>query len=146
MNWNYKREETPRAQAGDHRFEIVAAEAKVSQAGNDMIVITLKLNGYDVKVKHYIVHNEYFNRNMTNFFDSVNIDDGDFNLPGWVGAVGAARFKEDDQGYLKVAYFIDKKRAEKLPAWQGEMPERQTVTTLSDAKFEDVTNEDDLPF
>ena len=111
-----------------------------------MIVITLKLNGYDVKVKHYIVHNEYFNRNMTNFFDSVNIDDGDFNLPGWVGAVGAARFKEDDQGYLKVAYFIDKKRAEKLPAWQGEMPERQTVTTLSDAKFEDVTNEDDLPF
>ena len=28
MNWNYKREETPRAQAGDHRFEIVAAEEK----------------------------------------------------------------------------------------------------------------------
>ena len=52
---------------------------------------------------------------MTNFFDSVNIDEGDFNLPGWVGAVGAARFKEDDQGYLKVSYFIDKKALRSYP-------------------------------
>lgn len=146
MNWNYTREETPRAQAGDHRFEVIAAEEKVSQSGKNMVVVTLKLNGYDTNVKDYFVEGEWLNRKLTQWFDSTNINEGDMNLLGWKGAVGAARFKEDENGYLKVSYYIDKKRAEKLPAWQGEMPERQTVTTLSDAKFEDVTNEDDLPF
>lgn len=146
MNWNYTREERPVAQAGDHRFEVIAAEEKVSQSGKNMIVVTLKLNGYDTNVKDYFVEGEWLNRKLTQWFDATNIDEGDMNLLGWKGAVGAARFKEDENGYLKVSYYIDKKRAEKLPAWQGEMPERQTVTTLSDAKFEDVTNEDDLPF
>lgn len=146
MNWNYTREERPVAQAGDHRFEVIAAEEKVSQSGKNMIVVTLKLNGYDTNVKDYFVEGEWLNRKLTQWFDSTNINEGDMNLLGWKGAVGAARFKEDENGYLKVSYYIDKKRAEKLPAWQGEMPERQTVTTLSDAKFEDVTNEDDLPF
>lgn len=141
-NWNYAREEATRAGAGDYRFEVVSAEEKVSKSGKDMIVITLKPNGAAFTVNDYIVQNEYFNRNMTSFFDATNIEEGNFNLLTWVGATGAARFKEDENGFLKRAYYLDPKRAEKLPPWVGEMPERQTVTTIGG--MEEV--DDDLPF
>lgn len=61
--------------------------------------------------------------------------------------MGAARFKENEQGYLKVHYYIDQKRAEKLPPWVGDAPERQTVTTIGNATddFEEIDDED-APF
>ena len=141
-NWDsYQREERPRLSPGDYRVEIVSVEEKESKKGNPMLVIGVRPNGSDIIINHYIVKNEYFNRNMTDFFDSFNIDDGDFTLPTWIGAVGAARLKEDDQGYLKVHYFINKDRAEKLPPWDGKMPERQTLT-----KIDEIEDDGDLPW
>lgn len=141
-NWDsYQREERPRLTPGDYRVEVVSVEEKESKAGNPMLVIGVRPNGSNITIKHYIVKNEYFNQNMTDFFDSFNIDDGDFTLPTWVGAVGAARLKEDDRGYLKVQYFLDQRRAEKLPPWDGPMPERQELT-----KLDDVEDESDLPW
>lgn len=140
-NWNdYKREEASRLEAGDYRVEIVDVEEGESKAGNPMIVITVKPNNSNIKIKHFIVKNDWFNRNMTDFFDSFNIEEGDFNFVGWIGAVGAAKLKEDENGYLKVAWFIKKDKADKLPEWVGEMPERQTVT-----EFEKVES-DDMPW
>lgn len=143
MNWNddYKREETPRAEAGDYRVSIKSVEEKTSSKGNPMLVITLALNGTNITVRDYIVKNDWFNKNMTQFFDSFNIEEGDFDILTWVGAVGAAHFKNDEKGYLKRAWYIDKAKAEKLPAWIGDMPERQTVTTM-----EELGDDDDLPF
>ena len=141
-NWDsYRREERPRLAPGDYRVEIVSVEEKESKAGNPMLVIGIQPNGSKIIIYHYIVKNEWFNRNMTDFFDSFNIDDGDFTLPTWIGAVGAARLKEDDKGYLKVQYFIDEDRAEKLPHWEGEMPERQELT-----KLEPLEDESELPW
>ena len=141
-NWDsYQREERPRLSPGDYRVEIVSVEEKESKKGNPMLVIGVRPNGIDIIINHYIVKNEYFNRNMTDFFDSFNIDDGDFTLPTWIGAVGAARLKEDDQGYLKVHYFINKDRAEKLPPWDGKIPERQTLT-----KIDEIEDDGDLPW
>ena len=141
-NWDsYRREERPRLAPGDYRVEIVSVEEKESKAGNPMLVIGVQPNGSKIIIYHYIVKNEWFNRNMTDFFDSFNIDDGDFTLPTWIGAVGAARLKEDDKGYLKVQYFISEDRAEKLPPWEGEMPERQELTRL-----EDIEDESELPW
>lgn len=144
-NWNYTRTESTRAGAGDYRFEVVDAEEKVSSTGNDMIVVSLKLNGTGITVKDYLVKGEYFSRKATQLFDSTNIEDGNFNLLTWKGAVGAARFKEDENGYLKCAWYIDKKRAEKLPPWQGDVPERQTVTEIG-GDFTEVEDDGDLPF
>ena len=147
-NWNYEREESTNVGAGDHRFVVVSAEESVSKSsGKPMIVVELKPNGAQFTVKSFFVQNEYFNRNMTQFFDSTGIEEGNFNFVTWVGAVGAARFKEDEQGYLKVGYFIDRKRAEKLPPWIGDMPERQTVTTIGgdDDGFVPLDDED-APF
>lgn len=108
-----------------------------------MLVVTVQPNGSTMRIKHYIVKNDYFNRNMTQLFDSFNIDEGDFNLMTWVGAVGAARLKTDDRGYLKVAWFIRKNKAEELPPWVGEMPERVTVDSSG---FAEIDQPDDLPF
>lgn len=142
-NWDsYKREERPRLSPGDYRVEIVSVEEKESKAGNPMLVIGVRPNGSNITINHYIVKNDWFNRNMTEFFDSFNIDDGDFTLPTWIGAVGAARLKEDDKGYLKVQYFINEDRAEKLPSWEGKLPERQELTTLTDMNEDDG----DLPW
>jgi hypothetical protein len=81
-NWDsYQREERPRLTPGDYRVEIVSVEEKESKKGNPMLVIGVRPNGSDIIIYHYIVKNEYFNRNMTDFFDSFNIDNGDFALP-----------------------------------------------------------------
>lgn len=144
-NWNdYKREEAPKAQRGDYRCAIIAAEETTSKTSKlPMIVVTVQPNGMTAKVKNYIVKNQYFNRNMTSFFDAFpSIGDGNFNLLEWVGAVGAGKFALDDDGYLKVRWFLTPTQAEKLPEWQGAMPERQTVTSFDEVDDKD----DDLPF
>lgn len=145
---DWSREEALRLEPGDYRVEITAVEETESKAGNPMIVVTVRPNGSNINIKHYIVKNQYFNRNMTDFFDSFNIDEGDFNFPTWVGAVGAAKLVEDENGYLKVRWFISESKAEKLPPWQGTMPERQTITTIGGTGgFVDVySDESELPF
>lgn len=140
---DYQYEKSSRIEPGDYRVEIIAAEETTSKtSGKQMIVVTVKPNAGDVKIKHYTVTGEYFNRNMSALFDSFGIEPGNFLFPTWIGAIGAARLKEDDQGYLKVAYFLSPKKAESLPSWDGEVPERQSVTTIAPEKPDD----DELPF
>ncbi len=135
-NWEFQREEAKRIEPGNYRVEVILAEETTSKtSGNPMIVVTVQPNGSNILIKNYIVKNEYFNRNMTSFFDSFNIEEGNFNFLSWVGAVGAANLIEDENGYLKVKYFIDKKRAENLPEWKGELPERQTITEIKDEEL-----------
>ena len=106
-----------------------------------MLVITLRPNGAKITVRHYIVKNEYFNRNMTEFYDSFDVDFGDQNILSWIGAVGAAKLIEDENGYLKVKRLIHKDKQGNLPPWVGKIPERQKV--LLD---ENGDPDDDLPF
>ncbi len=145
-NWDdYKREERQKVEPGDYRVMITEAEETTSKAGNPMIKLNIVPNTQDgtkINIKHYIVKNEYFNRNMTEIFDSFNIPEGNFNFLEWVNAVGAARLKEDEDGYLKIHYFLNKKKAEKLPEWYGEKPERNMVSE----EFSKVVDDDDMPW
>ena len=146
-DWTYTREESERdnsAFVGKSRCVITKVEEAVSKtSGNPMIVVTVRPSGANFTVKSWIVKNENFNRNMTSFFDAFpDIGEGNFNFLEWVGCVGAANFKEDDRGYLKVGWWISADRAASLPAFVGDIPERQTVTSL--AALEEA--ESDLPF
>ena len=139
----YKREENKSSKKvqGQLRCVITSAEEAKSKTGKDMIVVSVKPSGAEFLVKHYIVKNEYFNRNMTSFFDSFPaIDEGDFNFAKWIGAVGAANFTLDENGYTKIKWFIEADKQTDLPPFEGTMPEGVT-----DLDFHDV-NEDDLPF
>ena len=143
-SWSkYRREEREFSPAtGKLRCVIVDVEETVSKKGNNMIVITVTPSGSKARVKYYLVDNDNFNRNATSFFDSFKeIPDGDFNFVGWVGAEGAAMFKENENGYPEVAYFISADRAANLPPFEGDKPERQTVT-----KFDELDDSSDLPF
>ena len=146
--WNdYRPEETARAIVGKARCVVVGAEESVSKSsGNPMIIVTVIPNGSKIKVKNYIVKNQYFNRNITSFFDSFGIERGDFNVLGWIGAMGAAEFGEDDQGYTKIKWWLKPEQARALPVWEGELPERQTVTDFKELETDDVLPGDDLPF
>ncbi len=143
MNWTYKREEAPKLGEGTYRVVITNAEETTSKAGNQMLVITLRPSGSNLTIKHYIVQNDYFNRNMTDFYDAFDIPEGNFNLVEWIGAMGAAKLKEDDMGYLKVSFFVNKARAEKLPEFVGEKPERQKVDNSFAKEMEDVIIDDE---
>ena len=139
----YRHEEQQRLDAGDYRCVITEVKQATSKtSGNPMLVVTVKPNGSDMKINQYIVKNEYFNRNMTALYDSFGIPEGDTDIAGWVGAMGAARLEEDDQGYMKVRYFIRRDRQDQLAPWEGEAPARQTVSS----EFTEVSGDDDLPF
>lgn len=143
-NFNYTRDDSrPEQKTGVQRCVIVDAEETTSKtSGKPMIVVTVKPSGSTAKVKTYIVYNEYFNRNCTQFFDAFpEIEEGNFDLLSWVGALGAANFDLDENGYLKVKWFVSAERQTQLPEWEGDKPEKQTVTRLDD---EDEA--DDLPF
>ena len=149
-NWNYQREERGGGgTTGKQRCVIVNAEEKISKSGNPMIEISVRPSGCKFTVKTYLVQGEYFNRNATAFFDAFpEIPEGNFNLLEWVGAEGAAMFDTDDRGYLKVKYFIDSVKAADLPPFEGDKPERQTVTSLEDDEpgADDFDDDGDLPF
>lgn len=139
----YRREERSRLTPGNYRVAITEVEETVSRSGNPMLVVTVQPNGSEIRIKHYLVKNEYFNRNLTELLDSFGLGEN-FDTLTWVGAVGAAKLGEDENGYLKVRFFLTPERAEKLPPWQGKEPERQTVSSLGDG-FEEL-DDDDLPF
>lgn len=147
MDWGYTREQThASALKGRHRCVIVDVEDTVTKSsGLPMIVVTVRPSGTKFKVKSYIVKNDYFNRNMTSFFDSFpEIEDGNFNFVEWIGCEGAAEFDEDDQGYTKLKWFISPNKAADLPPFEGEKPERQSVTKLEEQ--EGSGEDDDLPW
>lgn len=141
----YKHEEhqSSKKVTGLLRCVITAAEEKTSKTGKEMIVVSVKPSGAEFSVKHFIVKNDYFNRNMTSFFEAFpEIEEGNFDFIKWVGCEGAANFTLDENGYTKVKWFLSPDQAKDLPPFEGSKPEKLEV---SDISFKDVDT-DDLPF
>lgn len=144
MDWGYTRESSSDALVGKYRCVIVDVKDGVSKSsGLPMITIFVRPSGTKFKVMTWLVKNEKFNQNATRFFDAFpEIGDGNFNFVEWIGAEGAAEFGEDERGYTTLKWFISGRQAEGLPPFEGEKPERQTVT-----KFEEEEGTDeDLPW
>ena len=143
---DYSREEREESAKVTGRLRCVITDVEETESktsGLPMIVITVRPSGTVFKVKSYLVHNDKFNRNATQFFDAFpEIKDGDFNFLSWIGAEGAAEFGLDEKGYMKVKWWIDAVKASDLPPFEGEKPEKMEVTTLEDAE----DDESDLPF
>lgn len=146
-DWGYHREEREGTSAvtGKLRCVIVSVEEGVSKtSGNPMIIVSVRPSGCRFTVKQYIVKNEYFNRNMTQFFDCFpEIGDGNFDFLTWVGAEGAAMFDTDENGFLKIKKWVYPRQAESLPPFEGEKPEKQEVTSLDELEDDD---DGSLPF
>ena len=142
MAWEFKREESRQFEElpeGKYRVMIESAEMAISKNGNDMLVLKFAVSGSNSRLWNYITfledRPEITNRMLTQFFDSFGIDDGDFNLRNYVGKVGGANVKHDEDGRARISYFLSKKQQEQLPPWQGEAP-----------KFTPVDDDEELPF
>lgn len=143
---DYQREEREESAKVTGRLRCVITDVEETESktsGLPMIIVSVRPSGTVFKVKSYIVKNEHFNRNATQFFDAFPEIGEQFDFLTWVGCEGAAMFAEDENGYLKVRYWIDADRAESLPPFEGDKPERQMVTKLED---EEPDDDPDLPF
>ena len=110
---------------GDYRVRISSAEEQTSNSGRQMIKLVLDVSGYNSTIWHYIVfmpeNQKLTNQKLGELWNSFGIPQGNFNLQSWVGKVGAAKVKHEDyngEPNAKIAYFINKDRQDKLPAWQ----------------------------
>ena len=152
VSWNfnaadYEEQSFKPIPVGDHRVRIASAEEQTSGSGRQMIKLVLEVSGYSSTIWHFIVfmpeNQKLTNQKLGELFNSFGIQQGNFNLSSWVGKVGAAKVKHEDyQGEpsAKIAYFINKDRQGKLPAWQE--PNKASSNTFT----QDFTPVDDLPF
>ena len=130
INWNFSAEDFEEQSfkpipVGDHRVRIASAEEQTSNKGRQMIKLVLNVSGYSSTIWHFIVfmtdNQKLTNQKLGEFWNSFGIPQGNFNLQQWVGKVGAAKVKHEDfegQPQPKIAYFINKSKQDKLPAWQ----------------------------
>lgn len=149
MEWKFERVEQKFEvlPVGKYRLRIKDAEKAVStKSGNDMLIINFEVSGSNQTLRHYIPfladRPEITNRMLTQFFDSFGID-GDFNLAKWVGKAGGCQTKiEEYNGEEKprIAYFLNKKQQESLPAWEEGAKKPVKLTPMDDA------DTGDLPF
>ena len=152
IQWNFSSEDYqektfPVIPVGDHRVRIQSAEEQTSSSGRQMIKLVLEVSGYNSTVWHFIVfmpeNQKLTNQKLGEIFNSFGIQQGNFNLQQWVGKVGAAKIKHEEyngESSAKVAYFINKDRQDKLPAWKE--PNSASASTTD---FTPVAT-DDLPF
>ena len=149
MAWEYKREEQTfdLIPEGKHRIRIKSAEKTVSKNGNEMLALQFEVSGYNRTLYHYIVNNEWANRNLTAFFDSfAGIPEGDFNTANWTGKTGACWVKHEaynDSMSEKVKFFIPASKRDELPPWQDAGAPAYAGTNMAGLKEAD---DDDLPF
>ena len=130
INWNfdsndYTEQSFKPIPMGDHRVRIASAEEQTSSSGRQMIKLVLEVSGYSSTIWHYIVfmpdNQKLTNQKLGELWNSFGIPQGNFNLNSWVGKVGAAKVKHEtyhNEPSAKIAYFINKDRQDKLPAWQ----------------------------
>lgn len=138
---------------GDHRVRIHDVVEKTFSSGNAGFEITLDVSGHNGKLWFYLVldHNDTkkTNQRIGTFFESFGI--GDFDLShyrGWIGKIGGVRVKHEEYNganTAKVAFCLNRKNQEKLPAWKGDAPTAAGTTTTA-PNFTDIKVDDDLPF
>ena len=144
-DWAYERieQEFKPLQVGKYRLRIKNAEKAVSNnSGNDMLIITFEVSGSNQTLIHYIPflsdRPQITNRMLTAFFDSFGID-GNFNLSSWIGKCGGCQTKMETyngEDRAKIAYFLNKKQQESLPAWDY----------VDQTGFTEIADDDSLPF
>lgn len=128
---NYKAEGYQLIPAGKYRVRIENAEEKTSSTGKPMIKLTLKVNGYNSKVWHYVVFDSTSEEakartddRLGRIFDSFEIEQGNLNLEDWKGKSGGALIKNepDNKGVMRavVSYFLKQGDQILLPMWEDQ--------------------------
>ncbi len=86
---------------GDHTVTIMGAQTKTSQKGSQMLEVSLLVPdaGNMIYIERY-VEGEFFNQNMSKFFDAFGIQPGNFNFPSWVRKSAKGHFIHKEETFL----------------------------------------------
>ena len=104
MGWktDFQREEYGNVfdvEDGDHDCFIQKVEEKQSNTGKRMLEVSMTVdNGGTQYVERY-VEGEYFNKNMSRFFDAFGIECGDWNYADWYGKTARGHFCHKQESY-----------------------------------------------
>jgi hypothetical protein len=152
---SYKYEQRPRLTKGKYWVEILEAESGFTKTkGEPKITLVVRPNNANMRIYKTIVKNDWFNSDMSEFFDCFGIEPGNFDFATWVGAIGMV-FLDESGKYMEVKRFIPLADTKDGPQWEGPRPERQTVTQIpsagsypaDDDRSQGAADDDDeLPF
>ena len=135
---------------GDYRARIKDVTEKTFRSGNAGYEITMEINGYNSQVWFYLVldpnNPQQTNQRIGDFFNSFGITSTAMGSgKQWIGAAGAVRIKHEEyngQQTAKIAYCINRKNQEKLPAWKNASAAAPAVAPMDVPPI----NPEDLPF
>lgn len=128
-NWDYKKKDYEDSKitvpAGKHRVRMASVTPKVSRtSGNQMYEIVFDVSNFAFKIYYYLVfapdNASRVNGSLgaiSESFGTTTTVDPEVTPVGWVGAVGAANVKLDEDSRPKISYFIEKSKQTDLPAW-----------------------------
>ena len=138
--------------AGDHRVRISNVEGKTFKSGNNGFEITLEVSGHGGSLWFYLVldpaETKKTNQRIGTFFESFGITDYDLShYRNWIGKVGGVRVKHEEYNgsqSAKVAFCLNRKNQDKLPAATFNTT---VATTPTSVNMEPINvGDDDLPF
>lgn len=84
---------------GEYSVLIQKAEVVTSKTGKQMIEVTMRVGDRGLLYTERYVEGDYFNQNISKFFDAFQIQHGNFNFSAWVGAKGRATFAHKEESY-----------------------------------------------
>lgn len=154
-NYTYQKPQFEDNKPGNYRCVILGAEVTTSKkSGNRMLVISVRPSGTRATVKSYIVDNDYFDSNFSQFLDAFpQIKESGSASPdncfAWRGAVGAVKLNVNEDGYFEAKWFLAPEKAEDLPefVWKARDDEPQEMPVFQE--LTELTNDDDesdIPF
>jgi hypothetical protein len=141
---------------GDNEAYIKSVQEKVSESGNDMLVVTFA-NNDGAEIRHYIVDGEFKQQKLKQLCIAFNIPFGSQNIQSWIGKCGivvSKQGKPNSNGnvYNQVSYLRPKPGANVNPgpARQASQPAQQQPQQpynppAGQAK-QDNEFDDDIPF
>ena len=144
-----------RLEEGDYMLRIEGHELGYTKGGNNpgtpMITVTLGIAQANIKLRHRLVKNEYFNANATKFFDCFKIPRGNFEYNRWNGRTGMGHIvkgvpNQNGKQYMEIAYLLVP-QAPGAPAQQQTQqpaPRQGPVARPPVVPQDDFT--DDIPF
>ena len=131
-NEQYNEENNSLINPGNYRVRIIDAKETIARNGNAGIEITLEVNGYTKKLKHFIWYNrehvERTNQRLGELFHSFDINEEERNsCESWLGKTGAVNVVHDiykGHTIAKVAFCIKKDFQKNLKEWPKTEPEK----------------------
>jgi len=144
----------PEIEKGEHKLKIMSVVNKLSANNNEMLEIKL-INNDRHEFRFYIVKGDYFDQNLTRFFDCFRIDYNSTDIRAWLGKVGKAYIdKNKDNDFMGIKWLIVDYQTKYNKSYNAQQGNSQHQSKKEEPKNDDhfdaaneaTFDDDDIPF